>query len=133
MGSDFSYEDLTGEKSLLDLYEVRLLASEQAGGREQFVLELKARSRGVAYPLQRLWVDAQQFIPRKAEYYALSGRLLKTLEVLEVRQVAGRSVMSRAIMRDAMKKNSSTEFRVDWVKIDEPLPKNIFSLEALSW
>jgi hypothetical protein len=41
--------------------------------------------------------------------------------------------MSRAIMRDAMKKNSSTEFRVDWVKIDEPLPKNIFSLEALSW
>ena len=97
------------------------------------MLELKAKGRGVAYPLQKLWVDAAQFVPRRAEYYALSGRLLKTLEVLEVRQVAGRSVMSRAIMKDAMKKSSSTEFRVSRVKIDEALPKNIFSLEALSW
>jgi outer membrane lipoprotein-sorting protein len=133
MGSDFSYEDLTGEKSVLDLYVVRLLGSEQLGGREQHLLELKAKGRGVAYPLQKLWVDAVEFIPRRAEYYALSGRLLKTLEVLEVRQVAGRSVMSRAIMRDALKKSSSTEFRVDRVKLDETLPKNIFSLEALSW
>jgi len=133
MGSDFSYEDLTGEKSVLDLYTVRLLGSEQLEGREQHLLELKAKGRGVAYPLQKLWVDAAQLIPRKAEYYALSGRLLKTLEVLETRQVAGRAVMSRAIMRDAMKKNSSTEFRVDRVKLDEALPKNIFSLEALSW
>jgi outer membrane lipoprotein-sorting protein len=133
MGSDFSYEDLTGEKSVLDLYDARLLGAEQLYGREQYHLELKAKGRGVAYPLQGIWVDAQQFIPRKAEYYALSGRLLKTLEVLEVKQVAGRAVMTRAIMRDAMKKNSSTEFRVDRVKIDEPLPRNIFSLEALSW
>ena len=133
MGSDFSYEDLTGEKSLLDLYEVRLAGSENLEGRAQHLLELKARARGVAYPAQKLWVDAEEYLPRRAEYYALSGRLLKTLEVLEVRRVAGRSVMSRAIMRDAMKKNSSTEFRVEWVKLDEPLPKNIFSLEALSW
>jgi outer membrane lipoprotein-sorting protein len=133
MGSDFSYEDLTGEKSILDLYNVTLLGSEPLDGREQYRLELKAKGRGVAYPLQRLWIDAAQFIPRKAEYYALSGRLLKTLEVLETKQVGGRTVMTRAIMRDAMKKNSSTEFRVDQVKIDEPLPRNIFSLEALSW
>jgi outer membrane lipoprotein-sorting protein len=133
LGSDFSYEDLTGERSILDLYEVRLLGTEPSGGREQHLLELKAKGRGVAYPLQKLWVDSQSFLPRKAEYYALSGRLLKTLEVLETRQAAGRSVITRAIMRDAMKKNASTEFRVQRVKIDEPLPKNLFSLEALSW
>ena len=133
MGSDFSYEDLTGEKSVLDLYDAKLLGSETLEGREHHLVELKAKGRGVAYPLQKLWVDARAFIPRKAEYYALSGRLLKTLEVLETRQVAGRTVMSRAIMRDAMKRNSSTEFRIDRIKLDEPLPANIFSLEALSW
>lgn len=133
MGSDFSYEDLTSEQSVLDLYDARLLGAEQVEGRSHHVLELKAKGRGQAYPLQKLWVDAQTYIPRKAEYYALSGRLLKTLEVLETRQVAGRAVMTRAIMRDAMKKNSSTEFRVGKVKLDEPLPANIFSLEALSW
>src|SRR5512136_2172981 len=62
MGSDFSYEDLTGEKSLL--------GSEQAGGREQFVLELKAKGRGVAYPLQKLWVDAEEYLPLRGEYFA---------------------------------------------------------------
>lgn len=133
MGSDFSYEDLTGEKSVLDLYDAKLLGSETLEGREHHLVELKAKGRGVAYPLQKLWVDARAFIPRKAEHYALSGRLLKTLEVLETRQVAGRTVMSRAIMRDAMKRNSSTEFRIDRIKLDEPLPANIFSLEALSW
>jgi len=133
MGSDFSYEDLTSEQSVLDLYDAKLLGAEPIGGRPHHVLELKAKGRGQAYPLQKLWVDAAQYIPRKAEYYALSGRLLKTLQVLETRQVAGRTVMSRTIMRDAMKKNSSTEFRVDKVKLDEPLPGNIFSLEALSW
>jgi len=79
---------------------VRLQGAAQVGGREQHVLELKAKRRGVAYPLQKLWVDAQELIPRKAEYYALSGRLLKTLEALEVRQVAGRAIMTRAITRD---------------------------------
>jgi outer membrane lipoprotein-sorting protein len=133
MGSDFSYEDLTGEQSVLDLYDARLLGTEPVDGRPHHLLELKAKGRGQAYPLQKLWVDAALYIPRRAEYYALSGRLLKTLEVLETRQVSGRTVMSRAIMRDALKKDSSTEFRVHRVKIDEPLPKNIFSLEALSW
>jgi len=133
MGSDFSYEDLTGEKSLLDLYDVRLLGVERIAGREQHLLELKAKKRGPAYPLQKLWVDAAESVPRRAEYYALSGRLLKTLEVLEVRTVAGRSVVMRALMRDALKKSSSTEFRLQRVRLDEPLPKNIFSLAALSW
>jgi outer membrane lipoprotein-sorting protein len=133
MGSDFSYEDLTGEKGLLELYGVTLLGSETVSGGEQYRLELKARERGVAYPLQRIWVDVQDMVLMKAEYYGLSGRLLKTFEVLEVRRVGGKNVPVRAVMRDAMKRGSATEFRLDSLQLDVPLPAGIFSLAELSW
>jgi outer membrane lipoprotein-sorting protein len=133
MGSDFSYEDMTGERELLDLYRARLLDTVVEGGRRLYVLELEARERGVAYPRQKIWVDAERLVPVRAEYYALSNRLLKSLEVLEVIQLAGKNVPSRLIMRDEMKKKSSTEFAVSSLRIDEPLPSGIFSLESLSW
>jgi outer membrane lipoprotein-sorting protein len=133
MGSDFSYEDMTGERELLDLYRARLLDTVVEGGRRLYVLELEARERGVAYPRQKIWVDAERLVPARAEYYALSNRLLKSLEVLEVIQLAGKNVPSRLIMRDEMKKKSSTEFAVSSLRIDEPLPSGIFSLESLSW
>jgi outer membrane lipoprotein-sorting protein len=133
MGSDFSYEDMTGERELLDLYRARLLDTVVEGGRRLYVLELEARERGVAYPRQKIWVDAERLVPVRAEYYALSNRLLKSLEVLEVIRLAGKNVPSRLIMRDEMKKKSSTEFAVSSLRIDEPLPSGIFSLESLSW
>lgn len=133
LGSDFSYEDLTAEESLASRYEARLLARERIDEREHFVLELKARKRGAAYPLQKIWVDAERYVPRRAEYFALSGKLIKDMEVLEVKTVSGRFVMTRAIMRDRMKKDSSTELSLERLRLDEPLPRDIFSLERLSW
>jgi len=133
MGSDFSYEDMTGERELLELYRPRLLGTVTEDGQELYVLELEARQRGVAYPRQKIWVDADSLVLNRAEYYALSNRLLKSLEVLEVVRVAGKTVPSRMIMRDEMKKSSSTEFVVNSLEVDEPLPPGIFTLESLSW
>jgi outer membrane lipoprotein-sorting protein len=133
LGSDFSYEDLTTEESLLSRYEPRLLGSERIEGRDHFVLELKARKRGAAYSLEKIWVDAERYVLRRAEYYALSGKLLKDMVVLEVKAVSGRFVMTRAIMRDRMKKDSSTELQLGRLRLDEPLPRDIFSLDRLSW
>ena len=133
MGSDFSYEDMTGERELLDLYRPRLVDTVSEGGRRLHVLELEARERGVAYPRQKIWVEAERLVLARAEYFSLSQRLLKSLEVLEVAEVAGKHVPVRLIMRDEMKKSSSTEFAVSDLRINEPLPRDIFSLESLSW
>jgi hypothetical protein len=37
------------------------------------------------------------------------------------------------VMRDAMKRGSATEFRLDSLQLDVPLPAGIFSLAELSW
>lgn len=133
MGSDFSYEDLTGEGDLLDQYEVTLLGEETIEGRKHYHLELKAKKRGLAYPKQEAWVDAGYWVMTRANAFSLSGRLLKEMELGDIRKVAGKYIPHYIIMRDAMKKNSSTEMRIEAIDLDADLPRNVFSLEELTW
>ena len=133
MGSDFSYEDMTGEGDLLDQYEVTLLGEQTIDGRKHYHLELEARKRGLAYPRQEVWVDAETWVTIRANSYSLSGRLLKEMELGDVRQVAGKYIPHYIIMRDAMKKNSSTEMRIEAIDLQADLPPDIFSLEELTW
>jgi outer membrane lipoprotein-sorting protein len=133
MGSDFSYEDLTGEGDLLDQYEVTLLGEDNIDGRKHYHLELKAKKRGLAYPKQEAWVDAEYWVMTRANAFSLSGRLLKEMELGDIRKVAGKYVPHYIIMRDAMKKNSSTEMRIEEIDLQADLPRNVFSLEELTW
>jgi len=133
MGSDFSYEDMTGEKDLLKLYNVSLVGTETIEGRKHYHIVLEAKKRGVAYPKQEAWVDAEYMVVTRANAYSLSGRLLKEMEIGDIRPIAGKNIAHYVIMRDAMKKNSSTEMRVEKLELNEKLPPDIFSLEELSW
>jgi outer membrane lipoprotein-sorting protein len=133
MGSDFSYEDMTGEGDLLNQYQVTLLGEQTIEGRRHYHLELEARKRGLAYPRQEAWVDAETWVITRAHAYSLSGRLLKEMELGDIRKVAGRYIPHTIIMRDAMKKNSSTQMRIEAIDLAADLPPDIFSLEELTW
>jgi outer membrane lipoprotein-sorting protein len=133
MGSDFSYEDMTGEGDILEQYEVTLVGEETVEGRKHYHLELEARKRGLAYPKQEAWVDAETWVITRANSYSLSGRLLKEMELGDVREIAGKYVPHYIIMRDAMKKDSSTEMRIKEIDLQADLPPDIFSLEELTW
>ncbi len=133
MGSDFSYEDLTGEKGLLDLYTVKGEGTEAVDGRECHVLTLTAKKKDIAYPLQRLWVDAELFVSRKSTSYSLSGKPIKEMLVKEVAAVSGRNIPVRTELRDLMKKGSLTVFTMTAVRFDLPLSPKLFSWDELSW
>jgi outer membrane lipoprotein-sorting protein len=133
MGSDFSYEDFTGEKGLLDLYSVEIEGTEPLDGRPCYVLALTGKKKDVAYPRQRMWVGSELFVVRKASSFSLSGRPLKEMTVSEIRTVSGRTFPTVIAMRDLMKKSSSTVFQILKITIDAPLNPRLFSREELSW
>ena len=133
LGSDVSYEDMTGNRGLLASYRVSVAGTETVNDRRCYVVELEARTRDVAYPRQKLWVDAEQYVMRRAEQYALSGRLLKVMEVEETMRRDGKIFPSRIVIMDQLKRNSRTEFIIEEAAIDVSLPPNIFSLEELRW
>ena len=133
MDSDFSYEDMTGDKGLLNDYSAELEGEETVAGIACYVVKLNAKNRSVPYNTQRLWIDKERFVGVKGSKYARSGTLLKELEVKEWTELQGMIIPVRMIMRDAMKKNSSTEFILDTLNLDAEPDESIFSLEELSW
>ena len=133
LGSDFSYEDMTGSSSRLDDYDVVLEGTEEVDGHETFRLRLTAKRRDVVYPVQVAWIDSEQFVTRRVDLFSLRGRALKRLAVTEFREVGDKVIGVRLEMSDFMKKDSLTVFTMDEIAIDEPVDENLFSLEELTF
>lgn len=133
LGSDISYEDMTGEKDTLSDYTAKLLGTESIKGRECHILELTAKTRTVAYPTQKLWVDTGTYMIWRGEFSTKSGRLLKEMEVLETMTVDGRTLSKVTKISDKMKRDSATEMRIDHLEIDIDLDPSIFTLQNLTW
>ena len=133
LGSDISYEDMTGGRGLAADYEFELLGEEQIEKRPTYKIELTARGTNVAYPKQVYWVDSEQFVLRKSEQYARAGRKLKVTEVLETMQQDDYVFPSRIRVADQTRRSSGTEMVLTEVEIGVDLPSGIFSLDALTW
>jgi outer membrane lipoprotein-sorting protein len=133
LGSDVSYEDLTGGKTLLDTYNVSLVGEEEIDGNATYRLEMEARRRNVPYPRQTVWIDTELFVARRTEQYALSGRHLKTVTSSRIEMVDGTPVPMEQVISDELKRNSSTTVRIETLEIGIALDDSIFSLEELSW
>ena len=133
LGSDISYEDMTEEKNTLDNYTAKLEQKETFKGNECYVLTLTAKTRTVAYPIQKIWVDTETYLTWKAEYSTQSGRLLKGMEVLETFESGDRVLPKQSKIEDKMKKDSATLMTVDSFEANPDLDRNIFTLENLTW
>ena len=133
LGSDFSYEDMTGAGSLLDDYEVELEGTEEIDGHDSYRLRLSARRRDVVYPVQVVWIDAEQFVTRRVEQFSQRGRPLKQMSISDYRKVGDKLIPVRLEMSDLMKKESSTVFLIDAIEVDMAVDESLFSLEELTF
>jgi outer membrane lipoprotein-sorting protein len=133
LGSDFSYEDMTGEGGILDSYEAELLGTESVDGNECYKIELDAKSRSVPYPKEIMWVDTEQYVYRQVHKFSLSGKLLKEMRITEFTEQQGKTIPVRFVMKDTMKENSSTEFVIEELELGIDIPDGTFSLQELRW
>ncbi|HKL86725.1 MAG TPA: outer membrane lipoprotein-sorting protein [Treponemataceae bacterium] len=94
------------------------------------ILELSAKRPGSPYKKMILWVDGLTNFPVKADCYALSGKLLKTVEYSVVKKFNGKEIISKTILYDKILKDSYTviEF-LDMVESD--VPDHFFNKEYL--
>lgn len=133
LGSDISYEDMTGNKDRTSKYTVELQGEEKVQGKPCYIIFMTAKTRTVPYPKQKVWIDKESFIVRKGEYYTKSGRLLKEMEILETKVIKGREIAVQTRIADKMKKDTETIMILSELQLDVPVDPKIFSLEELSW
>ena len=131
MGSDFSYEDALESSKISEKYNVEVAAQDTIQNHPCWVLMLNAKVKDVPYYTRKLWVDKEHFFTWKEEMYAKSGRLLKEMNVLEIKQFGDRFFPVKSEMVNQLRKNSKTVFIMDDIVFDVDLPDDIFSLRNL--
>ena len=132
MGSDVSYEDMLASRELRKRYTARVTGAAELDGRPCWILELKAKDDGVTYPKRITYVDKQSFVPVKQELYALSGMLLKTWTMSDVREFAGgRKFPTKMSVEDHVKKQSITRIEFREIEFNVQFPREVFSVRWL--
>ncbi|MGG7055209.1 outer membrane lipoprotein-sorting protein [Nitrosomonas sp. ANs5] len=111
-------------------YHPRLLHEENIDNENYYVLELTGVDRSVTYQKVRLWVNKSRYSPFKAEFYSVSGRLLKTSHYENFEMVLGKLRPTRLIMEDALKQNEISVLDYSNMKLRN-LPDKVFTKNYL--
>jgi len=131
MGSDLSYEDMMDDRKLTDVYTATVIGNENLSGRKAYILELKAKVPDVTYPIRKMWIDHERYIPLKEELFAKSGQLLKRTTLSDVKLIQGRWFPMTIVFKDMLKEGEGTEFRMTEIKFNQDIPDYIFTKAAL--
>lgn len=137
MGSDLSYEDAVENDTLESQYNVKIVAEIKFDddtnfkGRDVWVLELTAKKKAVSYAKQKIWVDKETFAGIKVEQYALSGTKLKEWLILDAKWIGDRYFTTEVQVRDLLRKDSKTIFKLIEIELDVDIPDRMFSLRNL--
>ena len=111
-------------------YNATLSGTAQVDGEAAYILELAAADRGVTYAKVRYWVAVADDRPIKAEFYAVSGRLLKTSRYENFRELAGRLRPTRLVLEDALKAGEYSVLEYESMTLRD-FPERMFTREYL--
>ncbi len=132
MGSDLSYEDLMSSAELRKAYTAKVIGEDTVDGVACWKIELKAHDDTVSYPRRVSWVTKDTLIPAKQELYALSGLLLKTWTMSDVKEFpGGRRFPTKMVIIDNVKKESSTRLEFKELEFGVALEQEVFALRWL--
>ena len=131
MGSDLSYEDMMEDPVLHNVYSAKIVGEDTIIDREVWVMELKSKKDDLVYDSRKLWVDKEHFIPLKEELFAKSGKLLKQIDIHEVKKIEGRWVATSLTYKDVLKDGDGTEMSIESIEFNKDIPGYILSKAAL--
>ena len=100
--------------------------------RKHYVILLEAKVEGLSYPKRRAWVDSEYLLPSKEELYAKSGKILKSVKIVDFKKINDRWAPTHLIFKDELKRNSQgTEWIVEDIQYDVDIPDTRFTKALL--
>ncbi len=108
-------------------YSTEYNASSVVEENNQYIIELKAKNRNVAYDRLKMWVDKKLKVPLTIEAYAASGLLIKTLHYSKIKD------FGNGIVRPAMLETDSPLYKgYKSVMLFDGIKKRTFSEEVFT-
>jgi outer membrane lipoprotein-sorting protein len=129
---------LTGEVANGDIartsfhedYTPKLLGKVKRDGKPTYKLALKARHTDTTYRNIVLWVEQKTFHPIHAEFFAISGKLLKKSDYDEYEPILGQDRASKVVIRDALRPSKQSHLKYYQYR-RETLDDSFFNKESM--
>lgn len=121
---DLARSNFTGD------YNATILRTEEVDGRSHWVLELIAAERSMTYNRLLYWVEQAGFRPYKAEFYGLSGKLLKTCRYQNYIEAGGTRRPRTVVMDDALTAGSQSILDYSSFRVKD-IPDKFFTKDYL--
>jgi len=112
-------------------YNVEYQVEKIDDGRNEYLLDMKAKTASVAYDKLKMWVDKHALVPSKIECYAATGLLIKTLYFKE------RKPFDEGILRPSIIETDSPLYKgyqsiMAYANVKKRIvPDEVFTLEFL--
>lgn len=98
VGSDFTYEDISGRAPVDDNHE--LVREEPLNGRDCYVIKSTPKAGDMAYSYKLSWIDKENFLPLKEEYFDRRGELNRIFTADFVTDIDGFPTATRRTMKN---------------------------------
>jgi outer membrane lipoprotein-sorting protein len=132
LGSDYSHEDMTENRHLTSVYDVRQLPDETLDGEAVYVLKYTQKSKGSAYPERTQWISKRHLVPLREARMALGGSLLKLMTYSEIKKIGDRYYPTRMSLQNKHTTGTQTDLILKDVKFDGDVPDTVFNLRNLT-
>lgn len=126
-GGDFNNGDVLRVNYVAD-YSAKLATAEDP---KLWLLDLTAKSKEAAYDHIKLWLTKDKQQPSKAEYYAASGKLLRSAVFEDVKNFHGHERPSHITMRNELATKRFSEMTMLDMKLNIEIPAQRFVLDDL--
>lgn len=133
LGTDFSYEDLTGDDDYTSRFTSTLNGTESIDGVSCYVITLTAKKLSEPYQMEKMWIDQQRFIPLKTVLYSKSGKLLKVMTYQEYLHDGDVWFPGSIHVTNAVKKGNSSVMTVTNATFNKGVDPSLFKKETLAW
>ena len=131
MGSDFSNKDISRSDDIIDQYVHTMLNTYERDGHVIYEIEaVPLEDAPVVWGREVLQVRDDHLLLTH-EFYDQDGRLVKSLESLEIGEMGGRTVAIRQRMGKAGASDEWTEIKLDAVEYDIELSDSMFTRSNL--
>ena len=126
-GGDFNNSDALRVNYVAD-YTPALVDS---GDPNQYLLQLTAKTKDAGYDKIKLWMTKSDSMPTRAEYYAASGMMLRSMKFSDVKDFHGHKRPAHLEMRNEVAKARWSEMTMLDMKINVDVPPQKFVLDDM--
>jgi len=113
VGSDFTYEDVSGRDLKDDTHEVQ--KEDKLNGKDCYVVKSTPKEKDVDYSYKVSWISKESLLPLKEEYFDLRGEPYRVFTADEIKDIKGLPTVTKRTMKNTQ---SGHRTEVEFLKTD---------------